>query len=171
MEFEFNPDKSVANQRKHGIDFVVAQALWSDAGLLILPSRNPDEPRFLAIGRIDQQHWTAIFTERGERVRLISGDGRGSMRRRSMSKTNRKNLEQRFETDEDVLDYFEAEVVLTIQRLAELAPILNLSALAREAGINVQTLQAKIRRRTPLSGMETKGVVSALKKHHLTTVA
>jgi hypothetical protein len=88
-----------------------------------------------------------------------------------MSNTNRKNLEQRFEADEDVLDYFETEVILTIQRLLELAPILNLSALAREAGINVQTLQAKIRRQTPLSAMETKRVVSALKKHHLATVA
>ena len=88
-----------------------------------------------------------------------------------MNKTNSKNLERRFEASEDVLDYFETDVVLTIQRLAELAPILNLSALAREAGINVQTLQAKIRRQTPLSGTETKRLVSALKKHHLATVA
>lgn len=87
-----------------------------------------------------------------------------------MSRTNRKNLERRFDAGDDVLDYFETEVVLTIQRLAELAPILNLSALAREAGINVQTLQAKIRRQTPLSGTETKRLVSALKKHHLATV-
>ena len=72
VEFEFDPDKSDANQQKHGIDFVAAQALWSDAGLVILPSTHPEEPRFLAIGRIDQQHWTAIFTERGGVVRLIS---------------------------------------------------------------------------------------------------
>ncbi len=88
-----------------------------------------------------------------------------------MSKTNRKNLEKRFEHGEDVLDYFETDVVLTIQRLAELAPILNLSALAREAGINVQTLQAKLRRQSPLSGSETARLVDALKKHHLMTVA
>jgi hypothetical protein len=92
------------------------------------------------------------------------------MKRDFMNKTNRKNLEQRFDRGEDVLDYFETDVALSIQRLAELAPILNLSALAREAGINVQTLQAKIRRQSPLSGAETACLIKALKKHHLTTV-
>ena len=88
-----------------------------------------------------------------------------------MTETNRDNLEERFDSGEAVLDYFETGVVLTINRLAELAPILNLSALAREAGINVQTLQAKIRRKTPLSGTETARLVGALKKYHLVTVA
>lgn len=87
-----------------------------------------------------------------------------------MSKTNHENFEDRFENGEDVLDYFETGTVLTINRLAELAAILNLSALAREAGINVQTLQAKIRRKTPLSGGETRSIVNALKRHHLATV-
>ena len=88
-----------------------------------------------------------------------------------MSETNKENLEERFDRGEAVMDYFETGVVLTINRLAQLAPILNLSALAREAGINVQTLQAKIRRKTPLSGAETAGLVRALKKHHLMPVA
>ena len=88
-----------------------------------------------------------------------------------MTETNRDNLEEHFDSGEPVLDYFESGVILTISRLAELAPILNLSALAREAGINVQTLQAKIRRKTPLSGSETARLVQALKKHHLMTVA
>jgi len=88
-----------------------------------------------------------------------------------MSDTNKENLEERFENGEDILDYFETDVVLSINRLAELAPILNLSALAREAGIKNQTLQAKLRRRTPLSGSETASIIKALKKHHLTTVA
>ena len=88
-----------------------------------------------------------------------------------MSKTNRENLEKRFAAGEEVLDYFETGVVLNIRRLADLAPILNLSALAREAGINIQTLQAKIRRQSSLSGAETARLVDALKKYHLTTVA
>jgi len=66
-----------------------------------------------------------------------------------MSETNKDNLEKRFEAGELVLDYFDTDVILTIDRLAKLAPILNVSAIAREARINVQTLQAKIRRRTP----------------------
>ncbi len=88
-----------------------------------------------------------------------------------MSKTNKNNLEGRFDADKNVLDYFETEVVLNIERLADLAPILNLSALAREAGINVQTLQAKIRRKTPLTGEETAGLIGALKKRRLVTLA
>lgn len=88
-----------------------------------------------------------------------------------MSETNRDNLEERFEAGESVLDYFETDAVLTIERLSQLAPILNLSAVARKAGINVQTLQAKIRRRTPLTGEETRRIVNVLKRHHLETVA
>lgn len=88
-----------------------------------------------------------------------------------MSKTNQNNLEDRFEAGGEVLDYFETGTVLTIHRLAEMSAILNLSALSREAGINVQTLQAKIRRKTPLSGEETRRLVNVLKDHHLATVA
>lgn len=88
-----------------------------------------------------------------------------------MSATNSENLEQRFDAGEPVLDYFETDVTLTIGRLADLARILNMSALSRDAGINIQTLQAKIRRRTPLSGSETRRIVLALKRHHLATIA
>ena len=69
MEFEFDATKSAANQTKHGLDFVAAQALWADAGLIVFPARFADEPWFLAIGRIGQQHWTAVFTERSNTVR------------------------------------------------------------------------------------------------------
>lgn len=87
-----------------------------------------------------------------------------------MSKTKSENLEQRFDAAEDVLDYFETGVVLNIRRLTELSRILNLSAVAREAGIPVQSLQAKIRRQTPLSGKETAALVATLKRYHLTTI-
>lgn len=87
-----------------------------------------------------------------------------------MSETNSGNLEQRFDAGDPVLDYFDTDVVLTIDRLAELSNILNMSALAREADINIQTLQAKIRRRTPLTGQETASVVRTLRKYHLETV-
>ena len=88
-----------------------------------------------------------------------------------MSATNSENLEQRFDAGESVLDYIETDVTLTISRLAELARILNKSALSRETGINIQTLQARIRSRTPLTGSETRQIVRALKRHHLVTVA
>ena len=72
MEFEFDPAKSAANKDKHGIDFVEAQALWLDDGLVDAPITSEDEPRFLVIGRLEGKHWTAVCTLRGEAVRIIS---------------------------------------------------------------------------------------------------
>lgn len=70
--FEFDEEKSQANARKHGIDFVGAQALWSDPNLIEIPAKTVDEPRFLVIGRINGKHWSAVVTHRSERIRLIS---------------------------------------------------------------------------------------------------
>ena len=72
MDFEYGPDKSDENRRKHGIDFEEAQELWKDLALVELPARAADEPRWLLIGKIDRKHWSAVFTRRGENVRLIS---------------------------------------------------------------------------------------------------
>ena len=72
MEFEYDPDKGAANRTKHGIDFDEAQVLWADPFLLEVPALTEDEPRFLAIGRIGTRHWTAVFTWRRGRVRIIS---------------------------------------------------------------------------------------------------
>ena len=40
MDFEFDPAKSAANLKKHGIDFVGAQVLWSDPDRLEIPARS-----------------------------------------------------------------------------------------------------------------------------------
>jgi uncharacterized protein len=72
VEFEFDEAKSQANNRKHGIDFVEAQALWLDEMLVEIPARTEDEPRFVVVGMIWGKHWSAVITYRGERVRLIS---------------------------------------------------------------------------------------------------
>jgi uncharacterized DUF497 family protein len=72
MDFEYDAAKSQTNQFKHGIDFVQGSRLWQDRSLIILPSRYPDEERYLAVGVIDSLHWTAIFTERGQAIRIIS---------------------------------------------------------------------------------------------------
>jgi len=72
MAFEYDSAKSISNSRKHRIDFLQAQVLWLDPDLFILPSRFPKEPRYLAIGRIEERFYTAIFTERNDQIRLIS---------------------------------------------------------------------------------------------------
>ena len=70
--FEFDNLKSKSNLQKHGIDFIEAQALWSDSNLLEIPAKTLDEPRFLVIGMIEQKHWSAVITYRDGKVRLIS---------------------------------------------------------------------------------------------------
>ena len=70
--FEYDEAKSRANKAKHGIDFVEAQDLWLDGDLLRLATRSDVEARFLFIGRIGGQHWSAIATYRDEAIRLIS---------------------------------------------------------------------------------------------------
>ena len=72
MKFEYDPEKSVENKRKHGIDFEEAQALWADSALMEVPARTSGEPRWLLIGKIGQKHWSAVVTRRDENVRLIS---------------------------------------------------------------------------------------------------
>jgi len=70
--FEFDDLKSKSNFKKHGIDFIAAQALWDDSNLLEIPAKTLDEPRFLTIGKINQKHWSAIITYRNGKIRLIS---------------------------------------------------------------------------------------------------
>ena len=72
MEFEFDPEKSTSNKKKHGIDFVEAQALWDDLDFIEIPLVTVDEPRYLVIGMIEGKHWSGIITYREERVRIIS---------------------------------------------------------------------------------------------------
>ena len=72
MEFEFDPRKSRSNKKKHWIDFVDAQALWDDLGLIVVPARTTDEPRFLIVGRIGENHWSGVITYREHHVRIIS---------------------------------------------------------------------------------------------------
>jgi uncharacterized DUF497 family protein len=72
MEFEFDPKKSSTNERKHGISFEAAQALWDDPDLLEIPARTEDEPRFLVIGVHAGKHWSAVITYRDGRIRIIS---------------------------------------------------------------------------------------------------
>jgi len=72
MEFEFDEQKSHSNKRKHGIDFVEAQALWNDPDLLEIPLKSDDEQRVMFAGRIEGKHWSAVITYRQGRIRIIS---------------------------------------------------------------------------------------------------
>ena len=45
MEFEYDPDKSKANAKKHGIDFEQATRLWNYEKRVEFVARFADEPR------------------------------------------------------------------------------------------------------------------------------
>jgi hypothetical protein len=72
MEFEFDNDKSSKNREKHGIDFFQAQLLWEDPDRVVIPARTTDEPRYLLIGKINEKCWSAVFTHRNDKLRIIS---------------------------------------------------------------------------------------------------
>ena len=70
--FEFDRKKSESNLKKHGIDFVDAQAIWHDPDFIEVETKSEDESRSLVVGMLDGKHWSAIITYRSERIRIIS---------------------------------------------------------------------------------------------------
>jgi uncharacterized protein len=72
MTFEWDNEKSCSNQAKHGIDFDAAKALWDDGNRVEIKSSYPLESRRILIGKLDKKLWTAIFTLRGNALRIIS---------------------------------------------------------------------------------------------------
>ncbi len=72
MEFEYDARKSHNNARKHGIDFERAKLLWTDEKRLVVPARCSTELREALIAVLDGVCWTAIYTLRGDAIRIIS---------------------------------------------------------------------------------------------------
>lgn len=72
MDFEFDQIKSEMNKVKHGIDFIEAQLLWMDPERLVIPARNISEERYLMIAATGNMIWSAIYTLRLNKIRLIS---------------------------------------------------------------------------------------------------
>ena len=71
MEFEFDPLKSAINKAKHGIDFIEAQVLWKSKHVR-LGAKDALEKRYMILGKIDRERWSAIITYRGATIRIIS---------------------------------------------------------------------------------------------------
>jgi uncharacterized DUF497 family protein len=75
LTFEWDEQKAEQNLRKHGVSFQEASEAFSDPLLAIIPdtTHSAREDRFLAIGQsIHRQILFVIFTEREERIRIIS---------------------------------------------------------------------------------------------------
>lgn len=72
MEFEFDQQKSESNKRKHGIDFIQAQSLWFDSNRVFIKAKTSDEKRFILIAKRKIKFWSAIYTIRNNKIRIIS---------------------------------------------------------------------------------------------------
>ncbi len=71
-EFEYDVEKSAANQEKHGIDFEAAKEIWNDECRLEIPAISRGESRYAVIGRLNGKLWIAFVTYRRSVIRIIS---------------------------------------------------------------------------------------------------
>ncbi len=73
LQFEWDEEKNVINKKKHGIDFNTAIRVFDDEDRLEIydAEHSADEDRYNTIGRVHDILFV-VYTERGEKVRLIS---------------------------------------------------------------------------------------------------
>jgi uncharacterized DUF497 family protein len=71
VRYEWDEEKRASNLDKHGVDFEAMEGFdWRAAD--IKPSPRGGEMRYVATGRMGVRLHRAVFTLRGERVRIIS---------------------------------------------------------------------------------------------------
>lgn len=73
IKFEWHENKNFLNREKHGIDFETAAYVFKDKYYIEMYDfeHSINEDRYIAIGMVDDLLFV-VFTERGERIRLIS---------------------------------------------------------------------------------------------------
>ena len=72
LSFEYDEVKSRGNKAKHGIDFIEAQAIWSDIHQLEQTVVTRLEQRYVVTGDENGRMWSAVITYRAGNVRIIS---------------------------------------------------------------------------------------------------
>ena len=70
--FEFDPKKNRLNRERHGVDLAWAQGLWEETHVIILAKEVFGESRSLILAKIEDRCYVAVFTMRGDSIRLIS---------------------------------------------------------------------------------------------------
>ncbi|MGI0483283.1 BrnT family toxin [Geminocystis sp. CENA526] len=72
-EFEWDEQKNIKNQEKHGIRFEDAIEVFDNDMVTEIDNRyDYGEIRLKGIGKIIAVYFTIIYTERGEKIRIIS---------------------------------------------------------------------------------------------------
>jgi uncharacterized DUF497 family protein len=74
VEYEWDPAKAQANLRKHGVPFLMACEVFKDGNRLEHADVSGDynEERWIVLGRAGQKILSVVYTQRGQRTRLIS---------------------------------------------------------------------------------------------------
>jgi uncharacterized protein len=88
-EFEWDDAKAEANLRKHKISFRAASRVFDDALVLIERdlTEDYDEDRFVATGLVEALLVTVAYTNRGDRIRIISARKAGSNEQRAYDRS------------------------------------------------------------------------------------
>lgn len=73
LSFEWDEEKNRINREKHGISFETASYVFQDEYYIEMYDfeHSIEEDRYIAIGRVGELLFV-VFTERGEKIRLIS---------------------------------------------------------------------------------------------------
>lgn len=77
IRFEWDPRKSSANRRKHGVSFDEASTVFADEHALLIddPDHSEDEDRFILLGLSASLRMLVVchcYRESDERIRIIS---------------------------------------------------------------------------------------------------
>jgi uncharacterized DUF497 family protein len=74
LEIEFDSDKAISNEAKHGVTFEYGIRAFGDPRRVVFDSsRSEDnERRLKLVGTIDGRLFTLVYTMRGKTVRIIS---------------------------------------------------------------------------------------------------
>lgn len=89
--FEWDPIKASANLRKHGVSFGEAATVFADALSrdILDEERTGHEERFICIGHSYLRRLLVVgYTERGDRIRIISARRAGARERRAHGEAN-----------------------------------------------------------------------------------
>ena len=89
LEFEWNEDKAVSNNKKHGISFEEAATVFVDPLAAIFDDEvhSAEEQREIIVGHSEKNRLLLVsFAERGEAIRIISA--------RQATKRERKDYEE-----------------------------------------------------------------------------
>jgi len=74
VEFEWDPAKAKTNLLDHKVPFLMACEVFKDSSALerLDVSTDYGEERWIVLGRVEQAILFVVYTQRGQRIRLIS---------------------------------------------------------------------------------------------------